>query len=64
MVLALMAVLVITQINTSRSVDRLVKGNKQATATFVINNRIEEMVNLSFELESKILTEKIFEQVG
>ena len=58
MVLALMAVLVITQINTSRSVDRLVKGNKQATATFVINNRIEEMVNLSFELESKILTEK------
>jgi len=58
MVLALITVLVITQINTSRSVDRLVKGNKQATATFVINNRIEEMVNLSFELESKILTEK------
>ena len=58
MVLALIIVLVITQINGSRSVDRLVKGNKQATATFVINNRIEEMVNLSFELESKILTEK------
>ena len=58
MVLGLIAVLVITQINGSRSVDRLVKGNKQATATFVINNRIEEMVNLSFELESKILTEK------
>ncbi len=58
MVLALIAALVTTQIITSRSVDRLVNGNEQATATFVINNRIEEMVNLSFEIESKILTDR------
>lgn len=58
MVLGLIVVLVTTQIITSRSVDRMVKGNKQAAATFMINNRLEEMVNLSFELESKLLAEK------
>lgn len=58
MILGLMVVLVITQINSSKSVDRLVMGNKQASATFSVNNRLEEMVNLSFELESKIAREK------
>lgn len=54
----LMVVLVITQINTSRSIMRLVQGNRQAAATLVVNNRLEELVNFSFELESKLLTEK------
>jgi len=58
MILGLMIVLIITQINSSRSVDQLVLGNKQAAATFLVNNRLEEMVNLSFELESKVLAEK------
>lgn len=58
MVLALMAVLVITQLNTSKSINRLVNGNKQAAATFAINNRLEEIVNISFELESKILADR------
>ena len=58
MVLALMAVLVITQHNTSKSINRLVNGNKQAAATFAINNRLEEIVNISFELESKILADR------
>ncbi|CAN5875037.1 hypothetical protein BH11BAC4_BH11BAC4_16750 [soil metagenome] len=58
LVLGLMAVLVITQLNTSKSVNRLVNGNKQAAATFAINNRLEDIVNMSFELESKILSEK------
>ena len=58
MILGLMVVLIITQINSSRSVDRLVLGNKAAAATFLVNNRLEEMVNLSFELESKILAER------
>jgi len=58
MVLALMAVLVITQLNTSKSINRLVNGNKQAATTFAINNRLEEIVNMSFELESKLLAEK------
>ncbi len=57
-VMGLMAVLVITQINSSSSVDRLVMGNKQAAATFLVNNRLEEMINLSFEVESKMLLEK------
>ena len=58
LIAGLMVVLVITQINSSRSIDRLVLGNKQAAATMVVNNRLEEMVNFSFELESKLLTEK------
>ena len=58
LVLGLMAVLVITQLNTSKSVNRLVNGNKQAAATFAINNRLEDIVNMSFELEAKILAEK------
>jgi signal transduction histidine kinase/CheY-like chemotaxis protein len=58
LIAGLMVVLVITQINSSRSIDRLVLGNKQAAATMVVNNRLEEMVNFSFELEAKLLTEK------
>ncbi len=64
MIAALMVVLLITQINTSGSVQRLVQGNKQAAVTLAINNRLEEMVNLSFELESKLLTEKQQVNIG
>lgn len=58
LILGLIAVLVTTQINSSGSVNRLVLGNQQATATFLVNNRLEEMVNFSFEVESKMVTEK------
>ncbi|MBS1734473.1 MAG: hypothetical protein JST02_14350, partial [Bacteroidetes bacterium] len=49
-VLGLMTVLVITQLNTSQSVNRLVNGNRQAAATFAINNRLENIVNTSFDI--------------
>ncbi|MFN8248524.1 MAG: ATP-binding protein [Ferruginibacter sp.] len=58
-VLGLMTVLVITQLNTSQSVNRLVNGNRQAAATFAINNRLENIVNTSFDIESKLLAERI-----
>ena len=54
-----MTVLVITQLNTSQSVNRLVNGNRQAAATFAINNRLENIVNTSFDIESKLLAERI-----
>ena len=55
---ALITVLVITQLNTVASINRLVSGNQQAAATFTINNRLEELVNLSFDLESRVLSGK------
>jgi signal transduction histidine kinase/response regulator of citrate/malate metabolism len=51
----LMAVITLTQITTLQSMARIEKGNEQASLTFTINNRLEELVNLSIELENKIL---------
>jgi Signal transduction histidine kinase len=51
--LALIALFVVTQFFTNKSTRALNEGNKQAVATFLINNSIQELVNLSFDLQSK-----------
>jgi signal transduction histidine kinase/CheY-like chemotaxis protein len=55
---SLLITITITQIVTQKSLTRLQQGNQQATATFTMNNRLQEMVNLAFELETKMLNEK------
>ncbi|MBL7729702.1 MAG: response regulator [Chitinophagaceae bacterium] len=48
----------VAQIVTQKSLSRLRIGNMQATSAIMMNNRLQEMVNLAFELETAILTEK------
>jgi len=57
-VLVLFVVLLTAQINSARSIERLVAGNRQAETTFLVNNRLEKIVNLSFEVESIIMSAK------
>jgi len=54
----------IAQVVTQNSLSRLRKGNEQASSTFTMNNRLQEMVNLAFELESKMLTARPAELVS
>ena len=55
---SLLITITIAQIITQQSLSRLRQGNQQATATFTMNNRLQEMVNLAFELETKMVTGK------
>jgi len=55
---SLLVVITIAQIITQKSLSRLRQGNTQATSTFIMNNRLEEMVNLAFELETKVINGK------
>lgn len=57
----IMITIAIAQVITQKSFSDLQKGNKQATTTFKVNNRLQEMVNLAFELENKIITNKNIE---
>lgn len=52
--LALMALIVVTQFFTNKSTNALTTGNLKAVSTFRLNNRIQEIANLSFDLESKL----------
>ena len=52
--LTLVALIVIAQFFTNRTTIALTTGNIQAVKTIVDNNAIQEMVNLSFDLENKI----------
>ncbi|WP_346236347.1 ATP-binding protein [Niabella insulamsoli] len=52
--LALMALIVVTQYFTNKSTTALTTGNAQAVETFRINIKIQELVNLSFDLEGKL----------
>jgi len=52
--LTLIALIVVTQIFTSKSTTALTIGNRKAVETFRLNNKIQELVNLSFDLESKL----------
>jgi signal transduction histidine kinase/CheY-like chemotaxis protein len=56
--LSLLITITITQIVTQKNLSRLQQGNQQATATFTMNNRLQEMVNLAFELETKMVNGK------
>ncbi|HEX4877147.1 MAG TPA: response regulator [Chitinophagaceae bacterium] len=53
--IGLMVTILVTQVNTTVLLKRLQEGNKQAVLTFSINNRLQEMVNQSFELENKFI---------
>lgn len=52
--LALMALILVTQLFTNQSTFTLKKSNLQAVETFKINNRIQRIANLSFDLQSKL----------
>jgi signal transduction histidine kinase/CheY-like chemotaxis protein len=60
----LLITITVAQVITQQSISRLRQGNKQASTTFTMNNRMQEMVNLAFELESKILSGKPAELVS
>jgi signal transduction histidine kinase/CheY-like chemotaxis protein len=52
--LILIALIVVTQVFTTTSTTALTTGNRKAVETFRLNNKIQELVNLSFDLESKL----------
>lgn len=52
--LVLMALIVVAQFFTNKATNALTTGNLKAVSTFGLNNRIQEIVNTSFELESKL----------
>lgn len=45
----------VARLVTQGVITRLSRGNNQAAVTMTMNNRLQEMLNLSFELESKML---------
>ncbi len=50
----LMVLIVSTQLLVNRNINELQRGNREAAITFTINNRLQDLINLSFELESKV----------
>ncbi|MFN8289266.1 MAG: ATP-binding protein [Chitinophagaceae bacterium] len=50
----LMILVLSAQILTGNNISRLKRGNKDAAVTFTLNNRLQELVNLSFELDAKL----------
>ena len=50
----LMILVVVAQLLTKRNINGLKKGNRDAVITFTINNRLQDLVNLCFELEKKV----------
>lgn len=53
--LTLILLVVITQFFTNKSTSALTSGNIRAVETIRLNNSIQELVNLSFDLESKLI---------
>lgn len=51
--LGLMVLVAATQLFTNNNVSRLKEGNRDAAITFTLNNRLQELVNLSFEISTK-----------
>jgi signal transduction histidine kinase/DNA-binding response OmpR family regulator len=54
----LMILVVAAQVLTKQNINGLKIGNKEAVHTFTINNRLQELVNLSFALNSEVLSSK------
>lgn len=54
----LMVLIGVAQIITQQNIERSKQGNKRSALTFSINNRLQGMVNLAFELETKISREE------
>ena len=53
--IGLMCVITVTQVITNKSQIALEESNRQAASTFTLNNRLEELVNLSFSIENRML---------
>lgn len=51
----LMILVVAAQMLTTRNINGLKKGNREAAITFSVNNRLQDLINLSFELETKLI---------
>ena len=58
--LALMGLIIITQFFTNQSTVGLKSGNVQAVETYKMNNRMQLIVNLSFDLQSKLSSPHMF----
>jgi signal transduction histidine kinase/DNA-binding NarL/FixJ family response regulator len=52
--LSLMLLILAAQIFTDRNINGLKSGNKEAAVTFTINNSLQELVNISFALETRL----------
>lgn len=52
--IGLMILVVAAQVLTGNNINRLKQGNRNATAAFTMNNQLQELVNLSFELDAKL----------
>ncbi len=50
----LMILIAVAQLLTKQNINGLKKSNREAAITFTINNRLQDLVNLSFELETKV----------
>jgi signal transduction histidine kinase/DNA-binding NarL/FixJ family response regulator len=50
----LMILIAVAQLLTRQNINGLKKSNREAAITFTINNRLQDLVNLSFELETKV----------
>lgn len=60
--LSLMALMLVTQFFTSNATEVLKQSNQEAIKTFEASNRLQNIVNLSFDLQSKLSnTEKIID---
>ncbi|HNU13497.1 MAG TPA: ATP-binding protein [Chitinophagaceae bacterium] len=51
----LMILVAAAQMLTTRNINGLKKGNREAAITFSVNNRLQDLINLSFELETKLI---------
>jgi signal transduction histidine kinase/CheY-like chemotaxis protein len=61
----LMLLIAAAQLLAKRNISILKIGNRDAAVTFTINNRLQDLINLSFELESKVTNpsqQKIYRQ--
>jgi signal transduction histidine kinase/CheY-like chemotaxis protein len=61
--IGLMTLILTAQVYTSRNVKGLINGNREAAITFTINNSLQEIVNISFSVESAI-TRKMYRRSG
>ena len=52
----LMILVLMAQILNLKNITGLKKGNREAVITFTINNRLQDLANLSFELETKVIS--------
>ena len=62
--LGLMMFIYLAQLFTNRNIKGLKKGNREAAISFTVRNSLQEIVNIVFVLETKLLTKKIAASVA